>query len=351
MSEKKLRIGISAGDINGIGLEVVLKTLSDNRILDLCIPVIYGSSKAISYHRKALNMENLHLHIAPEISKLNPKITNIINCWQEEINITFGEATDEAGKYSLTALDQAADDLIAGNIDGLVTAPVNKHNINNVLPGFAGQTEFLAQKCNSTSLMFLVSDSLKVGLVTNHIPVQDIASTLNIELIVEKLKLMNHSLQQDFMINKPRIAVFGLNPHAGDKGAIGKEEIDVIIPAIKKANEINILAFGPYPADGFFGSDSYQNFDAILAMYHDQGLVPFKALSFGNGVNFTAGLPVVRTSPDHGTAFEIAGKNIASEESFRKALFLTIDVIRNRATFDDMRKNPLKKTELSREIN
>ena len=350
--DNKIKVGISIGDINGIGPEVIIKTLNDQRIFDICTPVIYGSSKAISYHRKALDMENFNFNIVQDASKLNAKSANIINCWNEEVNITFGALSEETGKYALQALDKAVDDLIGNNIDALVTAPVNKKGIQLNLPDFYGQTEFLAHKLNiSNSLMFLVSGDLRVGLVTNHVPLKEVSQFITIQQIVEKLEIMNNSLKRDFQINKPRIAVLGLNPHAGDNGAIGDDEINIIAPAIQQAKDKNILAFGPYSADGFFGSSSYKKFDGILAMYHDQGLIPFKALTFGSGINYTAGLPVIRTSPDHGTAFEIAGQNQASEESFRNSLFLAIDIIRNRREFDDMNKNPLTKTELSREIN
>ncbi len=341
---EKLRIGLTIGDINGIGVEVIIKTLRDNRIIDYCTPVIYGSSRVVSYHRKVLKAEDFTYNIVSDIDRCKPNTCNILNCWTEELAVNLGQANKEAGRFVLRALEAAAYDLAQQKIDALVTAPVNKDQINSTETPFQGHTEFLTDKFDvKESLMFMVSDNLRIGLVTNHVPIQQVSQRISQDLIIEKLGLMYHSLQQDFGIDRPKIAVLGLNPHAGDNGLIGKEEQEVIIPAIEAFRTNNQLVFGPYPADGFFGNAMQQQFDGVLAMYHDQGLVPFKALSFGSGVNFTAGLPIVRTSPDHGTAYDIAGKNIASPDSFRKALFTAIDILRQRRRYAEMTANPLQK--------
>lgn len=343
MTNKKLKIGISIGDINGIGLEVILKTLADKRILDWCVPVLYGSTKVASYHKNIIKVKDLTLHNINDIHGLNEAAVNVINCWIENVKITLGKCTAEGGKYATFSLEQATEDLLAGHIDALVTAPINKKAMQ--LSGFEypGHTEYLTAKSQATeSLMLMVNEDLRIGLVTNHIPVSQVASTITTELVLRKIELMNQSLKMDFGIDKPAIAVLGLNPHAGDGGVLGSEEIDIILPAIELAKKKGILAIGPYAADGLFGSGNFSNFDGILAMYHDQGLVPFKALSFGSGVNFTAGLPVIRTSPDHGTGFDIAGKNTADFSSFRQALYLAMDSSRQRAEYLEMTGNPLK---------
>lgn len=348
----KPKIGISIGDINGIGLEVIMKTFSDNKMLELCTPIIYGSSKALSYHRKALNFTNVNYNIIKSTNYANQKALNIINCWEEEVEIILGKSSSVAGEYAAKALEGAMNDLKAKTIDALVTAPINKHTIYSEKFKYSGHTDFLTEKSGaSDSLMFFISDNMKLGLVTVHIPIKDIANHINQGKIFRKIEMMEQSLKKDFGIEKPKIAVLGLNPHAGENGLIGKEESSEIIPAIKKAQEQNMIVYGPYSPDGFFGSKNYLGFDAILAMYHDQGLIPFKALSFGNGVNFTAGLPVIRTSPDHGTGYDIAGKNIADEGSFRSAVFLAIDIFGKRNNYAEMTKNPLKKTELEKEMS
>lgn len=345
----KIRIGITIGDINGIGVEVILKTLSDNRMLDYCTPIIYGSSRVLSYHRKVLKIDEFTYNIAGSIERIKPHVCNVINCWNEETPINIGRANPEVGTYAFKALDMAVKDMQEGHLEAIVTAPVNKYILSTVNNKFIGHTEFLAQKFNVTeSLMFLVSDELRVGLVTNHLPVKDIARNINASIIWKKLQIMHDALIKDFGIQRPKIAILGLNPHAGDGGLIGTEEEKDIMPVINNAKQHNMLVFGPFAADGFFGSQLYRQFDGILAMYHDQGLIPFKALSFGHGVNFTAGLPIVRTSPDHGTAYDIAGKNIASEESFRKAMFLALDIVRNRRTHAEMYANPLRGADLKR---
>lgn len=349
MSEP-LKIGISIGDTNGIGLEVIIKTLLDNQIYKYCTPIVYGHTKVASYHRKALGINDFSFQVVNSPEQAQRNKPNMINCWDEDVKIDLGTQNEIGGKYAFLSLQIATEDLIAGKIDALITAPINKHNIQSDDFRFAGHTEYIQEKAAGTdSLMFLLSDDVKVGVVTGHIPVKEIAEKISIEKILSKLKLMNTSLLNDFWIEKPRIAVLGLNPHAGDDGLLGSEEAEIIIPAIEAANKDSILAFGPYPADGFFGNKSYLKFDAVLAMYHDQGLVPFKALAFNQGVNFTAGLNVVRTSPDHGTGFDIAGKNLASESSFREALFTAIRIVKNRREQHDLEDNTLKFSKFSRD--
>lgn len=348
MSEDKLKIGISAGDINGIGMEVILKTLEDKRILSLCTPVIYSSNKIVSYHKNTIEIEDITFHNAKDIQSLNPNAVNIINCWVDTVKINIGRPSEEGGKYAFMSLEQAVDDLKNGHIDALVTAPINKKSMQLSGFEFPGHTEYLTSKLEAKeSLMLMVSDTLRVGLATNHLPISKVAAAITKEGLLEKIQLMNKTLKVDFGIEKPAIAIMGLNPHAGDEGVIGTEEIEVIIPAIQAARAQGILAIGPYSADGFFGSGNYTNFDGILAMYHDQGLVPFKTLAAEGGVNFTAGLPFVRTSPDHGTAFDIAGQNLAEADSFRQALYLAIDCTRQRADYEELTKNPLKIIEVS----
>lgn len=350
MSEEKIIVGISQGDINGIGLEVIIKTFLEPQMLELCTPVVFGSAKTAMYHRKALNIEDFSFNQIKEFSEINYKRANIINIYEEDVNIELGKQTDLGGKYAFKSLEAASIALAQGKIDVLVTAPINKENIQSPDFKFAGHTEYLDEKFgDGNSLMFLVSDGLKVAVVTGHIPVTQVASSLTVDKILKKIQVLNKSLIQDFEIRKPKIAVLGLNPHAGDNGVIGNEEQQIIIPAINKAKEEGILAYGPYPADGFFGNGSYKKFDAVLAMYHDQGLIPFKTIAFNSGVNFTAGLPVVRTSPDHGTAYDIAGKNVASEESFRKAIYTAIDIYRTRKQYGEITANPLKINPIKRE--
>ena len=348
----KIRVGISQGDINGIGLEVIIKTFIDPAMEELCTSVVFSSQKTASFHRKALNIEDFSFNIVKDFEQLNPKKPNLLNLYEEEVNIELGKSSQLGGKYAFKSLEAACEALAANKIDVLVTAPINKHNIQSEEFQFKGHTEYLDKKFGNGSeeaLMLMVSDTLKVGLVTGHIPVEQVAASISIDKIIKKIKTLNRTLIQDFGIRKPRIAVLGLNPHAGDSGTIGNEDLQLIIPAINKAKEENIMAYGPYPADGFFGNSTYLQFDAVLAMYHDQGLIPFKTIAFNNGVNFTAGLPVIRTSPDHGTAYEIAGKNIASEESFRKAIYLAIDIFRKRNEYKQLTANPLKTTPLRKE--
>jgi len=351
MDNKKIKVGISIGDINGIGLEVILKTLVDERITNLCTPIIYGSSKVVSYHKNIVDLDVFNYQGIKTAEQANPKAINVLNCWKENVNIHIGQANEAGGRYALLSLERAVEDLQNNKIDALVTAPINKNAMQ--MAGFehVGHTEYLTKAFHvKESLMLMVNDNLRVGLVTNHIPIQRVALKTNQRLILKKLQIMNRTLRRDFGIDKPKIAVLGLNPHASDQGVIGDEEQKNILPAINEAKErFNIMAIGPYPADGFFGSGQHRNFDGILAMYHDQGLVPFKLLSFGEGINYTAGLPILLTSPDHGTAFDIAGQNQADPSSFRKALFLALDVVKNRANYAEMNENPLRGKDLKQE--
>jgi 4-hydroxythreonine-4-phosphate dehydrogenase len=348
MIQDKIVVGISHGDINGISYEIIIKSLMDSRIFDFCIPVVYGSAKVAAYHRKALNIANFSFNNIKSADEANIKRANIINCLDDNVRVELGKSTSIAGESSLISLENAVNDLKEGKIDVLVTAPINKDNIQSEKFNFPGHTEYLTKESESKdSLMLMVSENLKVGVVTTHLPINQVSEAVTEEAILQKLRIMNKSLIQDFRIRKPKIGVLGLNPHAGDNGLLGKEEIEVIIPALKKANEEGILALGPYPADGFFGSDSFKKFDAVLAMYHDQGLVPFKALAFDSGINYTAGLDFIRTSPGHGTAFEIAGLGKASEVSFRNAIYLACDIYRNRTEYKEISKDPLQHCEVS----
>tara|TARA_R110001592_G_scaffold89033_2_gene261934 strand:+ start:68 stop:1102 length:1035 start_codon:yes stop_codon:yes gene_type:complete len=340
---KKTKIGISVGDINGVGIEVIIKTFLDPQMMELCTPIVYGSSKTVSLYRKSLDIHDFSFNKIDDVKDANPKKANIIDCWEDEVLIEFGKSTSEAGKYAFISLEAATKDLIEGNIDAIVTAPINKDNIQSDEFKFSGHTEYLESISTGESLMLMTSENLKVGMVTGHVPVKSIASNLSVDKIFGKIKVLNKALIQDFAINSPKIAVLGLNPHAGDNGLLGTEEADIITPAINNAKSIGLNVFGPYAADGFFGSGNYKKFDAVLTMYHDQGLIPFKSLAFGSGINFTAGLDIIRTSPDHGVAYDIAGKNIANEQSFRSAIYLAIDVVKNRTMDAEINENPLKK--------
>lgn len=329
--EDKPVIGITIGDINGIGPEVTIKALRDNRILNFITPVIYGSSKTLSYYRKALRMDDFNYSHVKEPGQFHFRKVNVVNCWSEMVEINTGTVTPEAGKASFQALQKATEDLKSGLIDAVVTAPINKNNIQSDDFKFAGHTEYFTQQFEAKdSLMFMTSDDLKIGVVTGHIPIKDVSQALTKELVGRKLGIMEQSLRIDFGIKKPRIAVLGLNPHAGEGGLLGKEDMEVIEPVIKEFKHKGKLVFGPFPADGFFGKGDFKKFDGILAMYHDQGLIPFKTLAFENGVNYTAGLSIIRTSPDHGTAYDIAGKNEAQETSMRQAIYLARDIYKNR---------------------
>lgn len=346
----KVRIGITIGDINGVGPEVIIKTLSNRKILDMCTPVVYGSSKVISYHKNIAKVDDFYSTSATNAEHLSKNKVNIVNCWDEVVNINLGEATEEGGKYAYISLDRAVRDLKEGWIDALVTAPINKKVMQQAGFPHPGHTEYLAEQFNSKdALMMMVSNEMKIALASTHVPVAKIGEHITKENITRKLKLFNKTLRVDFGIDKPVIAVLGLNPHAGDGGVIGDEETEIIIPVLEDAKNNGVLLMGPLSADGFFGSGEYRKYDGIFAMYHDQGLIPFKALSFGQGVNFTAGLSAVRTSPDHGTAYEIAGKNMADPSSFRQAMFHAIDIARNRISHKEMRENRLKKQPKSSE--
>ncbi|NLJ00381.1 MAG: 4-hydroxythreonine-4-phosphate dehydrogenase PdxA [Bacteroidales bacterium] len=341
-----IKVGITHGDVNGIGYEILLKAFSDARLLELFQPVIYGSSKSASYHRKVLDNNSVNFHIINRADEAQEGRVNLVNCVKEETRIELGTVRAEAGESSFIALDTATNDLLNNRIDLLVTLPINKDSIQSERFNFPGHTEFLEKHFahkGDKALMIMATESLRVALATSHLPLSEVPSKITKELILEKLRTLDHSLKRDFRIENPRIAVLGLNPHAGENGLLGKEEIEVIAPAVKEAQDEWILCAGPYAPDGFFGTGRFKDFDAILAMYHDQGLIPFKTLAMDMGVNYTAGLPIVRTSPDHGTAFDIAGKNEASDESFRQAIYMAIDVFRNRLAYDEARKNPLKK--------
>lgn len=337
-------IGISIGDINGIGLEVILKALSHKRVIDLCIPVVYGSSKVVSYHKNITGLDDLFFQSQRNAERLSYDKVNVVNCWEDSVNITLGKPAELGGKYAQISLEAAVHDLKLGLIDALVTAPIHKKSMQ--LAGFehVGHTEYLTREFEATgSLMLMTSDALRVGVVTAHLPLKDVAAAITKEAIMSKLTLLNESLKIDFGYERPNIAVLGLNPHAGEEGMLGHEEEKVIRPAVVECKKKGMMAFGPYAADGFFGSGQYNKFDALLAMYHDQGLIPFKALTFNSGVNFTAGLSCIRTSPDHGTAFDLAGKNQADSSSFLQSIFLAIDIYRNRKEHFELKENAVKK--------
>ena len=347
MRNTKIRVGITHGDINSISYEVIIKALLDNRIFDACIPIVYGSPKVAAYHRKALNIDNFSFNTIKSPEEANPKRANLINCISDSVRVELGKSTPMAGEASYKSLDTAVKDLENNKIDVIVTGPINKYNIQSEKFSFAGHTEFFESRFRSDGvLMLMVHELFKVGVLTGHVPLTRVAEYVTKDNILNKLHILNKSLIVDFLIRKPRIAVLGLNPHAGDNGLTGDEEIKEIIPALKAARDENINAFGPFSADGFFGSDTFRKFDAVIAMYHDQGLIPFKAMMYEGGVNFTAGLPIVRTSPAHGTAYEIAGKGEAHPHSFRKAIYLACDIYHNRQTYKEITSNPLKSHDL-----
>lgn len=348
MKDELVRVGISIGDINGIGMEVILKTFEDPKILELCTPIIFGSNKTVSFQRKHFEL-NTNFQGIDKIEDAIVGKLNVLNCWKDSPSIAFGQVTEEAGKYAFLSLKRAVEALKKGDVDVLVTAPINKNNIQSEEFTFPGHTDYLAKELNGKSLMFMVSEDLKVGLFTDHVPLKEVSSHITESLIFEKIKAMNESLRKDFRLHRPKIAVLGLNPHCGDNGVIGNEDDEVIRPALKKLFEQGILVFGPFSADSFFATQNYRNYDTVIAPYHDQGLIPFKTLSFGSGVNYTAGLSRVRTSPDHGTAYEIAGKGIADADSFRQAVFTAIDIFKNRIEYDELNHNPLKINDLEAE--
>ena len=340
-----VKVGITHGDSNGVGYEILLKAFSDIRLTELFNPIIYGSSKAASYHRKVLNIKAVPFNMIEQAEEAKLDHVNFINAAKDDIKIEIGLPSKSAGEAAYIALEAAVSDLQQSNIDVLVTLPINKDSIQGQNFKFHGHTEYLEDRLGDgqKALMILANEELRVALVTAHIPISEVASSITTPLIIEKIKTLNQSLKRDFNIEAPRIAVLGLNPHSGENGLLGKEEQEIIQPAIQKCLDRDIYCAGPFAADGFFGSRRYKDFDGILAMYHDQGLIPFKTIAMESGVNFTAGLPIVRTSPAHGTAYDIAGKDMASDESFRQALYMAVDVYRNRIAYDEPRKNPLKK--------
>lgn len=341
-ASENIRLGISIGDLNGIGSEVILKTFEDARMLELCTPIIFASAKTISVVKKLLNSE-LNFHGIEEPSEALEGKINVVNVWKEPVQINFGEEDKKIGEFAFLSLEAATKALKEDQIDVLVTAPINKHTIQSENFNFPGHTDYLAKELGGTSLMFMITDDLKIGLLTDHVAVKDVAETITPQLIEKKVATIYKTMQQDFRISHPKIAVLGINPHSGDNGVIGREDDDILKPTLEKMRNQGKMVFGPYSADSFFGSQNYRNFDAIVAAYHDQGLIPFKTLSFGKGVNFTAGLSKIRTSPDHGTAYEIAGKNKADANSFKEAVYKGIDIFRNRSEYHDLAKNALRK--------
>jgi len=342
--QQKPVVGFSCGDLNGIGLEIIIKSLVDNRILEICTPVIFASNKCINFYRKSLPEHNFQYQSLKELSKINPKMINVLNCWEDEIQITPGQLTEIGGRYARQSLMEASQALKDGFINALVTAPVHKSNIQGESFNYSGHTPFLKAFFGAQEVvMLMVAENMRVALLTEHVPVKDVAEYVTKENILTKLKVLHPALKKDFGIDRPKIAVLSLNPHAGDEGLIGKEEIDQIKPAIKEAKQQNMLVYGPYSSDAFFARGQHEQFDAVLAMYHDQGLIPFKSLAVGEGVNYTAGLQVVRTSPDHGTAFDIAGKGKADHSSFLEAIYEAIDIYNQRNFFDENRRNPLRR--------
>jgi 4-hydroxythreonine-4-phosphate dehydrogenase len=337
----KIKVGISIGDLNGIGLETIIKTFKDNRVMDFCTPIIFGSSKVAAIHRKTLEMQDFNFNIINDIKEAHPKKANLLNIWKQEVEIKFGEATTTSGEHAFDSLKQATQALKDKQIDVLVTAPINKASIQEKVSGFIGHTEFLQGNFDGESLMIMISEAMKIAFVTGHVPLTEVKKAITSENILAKTEKLNNSLIQDFGIRKPKIAILGLNPHAGEEGMLGSEENDIISPAIKKMKENGVMAFGPYPADSFFTPKNLNSFDGILSMYHDQGLTAFKTLSFSEGINYTAGLNIVRTSPVHGTAYEIAGKAVADETSFREALFLACQIHKKRSEFKELNDNPL----------
>ena len=350
MNHRKTIVGISIGDANGIGPELIIKCFIIPHILKQCIPVIYGSSKIISYHKKVLGYEDFKINQISPGQQPKSDVVNVINLWEDTVKINIGTPDKEVASYAIKALSHACEDLKAGKIDCLVTLPINKKTAQESGFKHIGHTEYLKDFFGvKENLMFMVSHNLRVAVATGHIPLCEVGDALSKDVIIKKTSLLNMSLIEDFGVEKPKIAVLGLNPHSGDNGAIGKEEIDIIKPAIDQLNKDNIFCFGPFSADGFFGTLQYQKYDGVMAMYHDQGLAPFKSLAFDTGVNFTAGLPVVRTSPDHGPAYDIAGKNVANESSFRNSIYTAIDIFNQRKSFNEFRQTPLKSATLSKD--
>jgi 4-hydroxythreonine-4-phosphate dehydrogenase len=348
MVDNKIVVGISQGDLNGIGLEIILKTLSDPAINEICVPVLFSSQKTVSYFRKMLGLEDFNFNPLRDFNQLHTKKPNVFICYEEEVTIEMGKPTLASGKYAKLSLESATQALFDKKIDVLVTAPINKHNIQEAGFKYPGHTEYLGDKLDGKPLMLLCSQDLRIAVVTGHIALKNVPQQITTESVLTKITQLHTSLVKDFGIRKPKIAVLGLNPHAGENGSMGDEENTAIIPAINKAKE-SMIVYGPYSADGFFGNNTQSQFDGVLAMYHDQGLIPFKTLAFNSGVNFTAGLNFIRTSPDHGTAYEIAGKQIADESSFREALYTAIDIYRTRHLNEEISANPLAFSPMKRE--
>ncbi len=348
--EKRIRVGITHGDMNGISYEIIMKTLQDQRLMENNTIVLYGSSKIASYYRKMLNIADFNFNVIHKVELAHPRRPNILNIHDEEVRIDVGKSTSIAGELALLSLEAASADLARNEIDVVVTAPINKKNIQSDAFRFPGHSEYFAHKFNCPDhLMLMVSREIRIGMVTGHIALHQVKEVLNEDLIMRKIRIMNQSLIRDFGIVKPKIAVLALNPHAGDEGLLGDEDTTFIRSAIARSFDQDILVFGPYPSDGFFGAAQFTHFNGILAMYHDQGMIPFKLLSFDEGVNFTAGLPVIRTSPGHGTAYELAGKNVASSEGFRTAVHLACDIFENRQRYDELIANPLVKRDTGHE--
>ncbi len=348
MIDNKIVVGISQGDLNGIGLEIILKTLSDPALSEICVPVLFSSQKTVSYFRKMLGLEDFNFNPLRDFNQLHTKKPNVFICYEEEVTIEMGKPTLASGKYAKLSLESATQALFDKKIDVLVTAPINKHNIQEAGFKYPGHTEYLGDKLDGKPLMLLCSQDLRIAVVTGHLALKNVPQQITTENVLTKITQLHTSLVKDFGIRKPKIAVLGLNPHAGENGSMGDEENTAIIPAITKAKE-SMMVYGPYSADGFFGNHTQSQFDGVLAMYHDQGLIPFKTLAFNNGVNFTAGLNFIRTSPDHGTAYEIAGKQIADESSFREALYMAIDIYRTRHLNEEISANPLAFSPIKRE--
>lgn len=349
--QTRMRLGITLGDVNGIGCELIIKTFSDPYMLELCTPVIYGSPKIIAYYRKALNIPNFNPVTIRSVDELQERKVNMVSCVNDEIRVELGQATRQGGEAALASLQAAVEDLKLGKIDGVVTAPINKATIQSDVFHFPGHTEYLCDAFGvKEGLMLMVSDIVKLGVVTGHIPLSEVPAKITVEAILSKLRLMNQCLKEDFGVDRPKIAVLSLNPHAGEQGLLGQEEQTVIIPAIEMAMESDVYAFGPFPSDGFFGSGEFRKYDAVLAMYHDQGLTPFKAMGFESGVNYTAGLPIIRTSPAHGTAYDLAGKNLASVESFRQAVYVACDAWKCRREYAFLKAHAMKEVKVSRKF-
>ena len=346
--KKAITLAISVGDTNGIGMEVVLNTFKDKRLFDFCTPIVFAEPHLVHFLNQKIGLDEHSFKTIHSTTEAKAKKINILSCWKEKITPQFGQSTKDGGKYALLSLRMASKALKSEAVNALVTAPINKDNIQSDDFNFPGHTEFLEHQHQGKALMLMLSEQLRLGVVTGHMPLEKVANVISSELILQKLSIFHQSLKQDFGIRRPKIAVLGLNPHAGDNGLIGKEEQSVIVPSIQTANDNNMLTFGPYSADSFFNSNNLKVYDGVLAMYHDQGLIPFKTLSFGNGVNFTAGLNIIRTSPDHGTGYDIAGKNKAQESSFRQAIYACYDIVKKRQEWTELNSNPLPKHEKTR---